>query len=352
MSSMHSQPTPDGNAGMEGKSRVFVTRHLPQPALDLLDEHAEVEVWSGELPPPREVLLQKVGDVDGLLALLTDCVDAALLDAAPRLRVVSNYAVGYDNVVVPAATERGVLVTNTPDVLTEATADFTMALLLAAARRIVESAQYVKAGLWKTWGPEILLGREVSGATLGLVGLGRIGQAVARRAAGFGMRILYTAPAPKPEQEAAFGLEYMPLEHLLQQSDFVSLHCPLTNDTRHLLNRDRLEQMKPTAIVVNTARGAVIDTDALVDVLRRKPIIAALDVTDPEPLPADHPLLALPNALVVPHVASATVETRTRMALVAARNLIAALRGERPPFLVNPEAWNNRRGEATHRSMS
>ena len=351
MSSMHREPASGGQAGTGGKPRVFVTRHLPQPALDLLDEHAQVEVWPGELPPPREILLQKVGDVDGLLALLTDRVDAALLDAAPRLRVVSNYAVGYDNVVVPAATERGVLVTNTPDVLTEATADFAMALLLAAARRIVESEQYVKAGLWKTWGPEILLGREVSGATLGLVGLGRIGQAVARRAAGFGMRILYTAPAPKPGQETMLGLEYMPLEHLLQQSDFVSLHCPLTNDTRHLLNLDRLEQLKPTAIVVNTARGAVIDTDALVDVLRRKPIIAALDVTDPEPLPADHPLLSLPNALVVPHVASATVETRTRMALVAARNLIAALRGERPPFLVNPEAWNNRRGGAAQRSM-
>lgn len=334
MSNMH-----DPQAHDDGRPRIFVTRHLPQPALDLLAEHTQMEVWPGELPPPREVLLEKVVDIDGLLALLTDRIDAPLLDAAPRLKVVSNYAVGYDNVVVPAATERGVLVTNTPDVLTEATADFALALMLAAARRIVESEQYVKAGLWKTWGPEILLGREVSGATLGLIGLGRIGQAVARRAAGFGMRILYTASAPKPEQEAALGVEYVSLEQLLERSDIVSLHCPLTSATRHLLNQETLGLLKPTAIVVNTARGPVIDTDALVDILRRKPIIAALDVTDPEPLPADHPLLELPNALVVPHVASATVETRTRMGLVAARNLIAALKGERPPFLVNPDAW-------------
>lgn len=330
----------------DGKPRIFVTRHLPQPALDLLAEHTDMEVWQDELPPPREVLLEKVADIDGLLALLTDRIDAPLLDAAPRLKVVSNYAVGYDNVVVTAATERGVLVTNTPDVLTEATADFAMALMLAAARRIVESEQYVKAGLWKTWGPEILLGREVSGATLGLIGLGRIGQAVARRASGFGMRILYTASTPKPEQEAALGVEYAPLEQLLERSDIVSLHCPLTGATRHLLNRETLELLKPTAVIVNTARGPVIDTVALVDILRRKPIIAALDVTDPEPLPADHPLLGLPNALVVPHVASATVETRTRMALVAARNLIAALQGQRPSFLVNPDAWKSEHGTA------
>jgi glyoxylate reductase len=319
--------------------RVYVTRHLPQPALDLLSQHTDMEVWPDELPPPREELLQHVGNIDGLLALLTDRIDAALLDAAPRLRVVSNYAVGYDNVDIEAATTRGVLVTNTPDVLTEATADFTMALMLAAARRVVEGEAYVKAGHWKTWGPETLLGQDVYGATLGMIGLGRIGQAVVRRARGFDMRILYYNRTRRPDLESAYDLVYVPLEQLLAESDFISLHCPLTQETRHLIDREALERMKPTAILVNTARGPVVDTDALVEVLRDKPIVAALDVTDPEPLPADHPLLQLPNVLVVPHIASATVATRTRMAMVAAENLLAALRGERPRFLVNPSAW-------------
>ncbi len=319
--------------------RVYVTRHLPQSAIDLLAKHTEMKLWPAELPPPREELLGHVGDIDGLLALLTDRVDGELLDAAPRLRVVSNYAVVYDNVDLRAATARGVLVTNTPDVLTETTADFDIALMLAAARGVVEGQAYVKAGHWKTWGPETLLGHDLHGATLGLIGLGRIGRAVVRRATGFGMRILYSDANRKPDQEAAFGLIHVPMDQLLAESDIISLHCPLTEQTRHLINREALERLKPHAILVNTARGPVVDTDALVEVLRRKPIVAALDVTDPEPLPADHPLLELPNALVTPHIASATVQTRTRMALVAVENLLAALRGERPPFLVNSEAW-------------
>jgi glyoxylate reductase len=316
--------------------RVYVTRHLPQPALDLLARHTQLSVWSGELPPPRAVLMKEVANIDGLLALLTDRVDQALLDAAPRLRVVSNYAVGYDNIDVPAATRKGVVVTNTPDVLTETSADFAIALMLAAARRMVEAEQYVKAGRWRTWGPETLLGRDLYGATLGLVGLGRIGLATARRARGFGTRMLYHTPSRKPEAEQELGLEYAELEDLLRQSDFVSLHCPLNDDTYHLIDHDALQIMKPDVVLVNTARGPVVDTQALIEALRSKPMIAALDVTDPEPLPADHELLKLPNALVVPHIASASVQTRTRMALMAAENLLAALRGERPHSIVNP----------------
>lgn len=327
---------------MSDLPRVYVTRHLPQPALDLLGRHAQVVVWPGELPPPRAVLMKEVAEADGLLALLTDRVDAALLDAAPRLRVVSNYAVGYDNIDVPAASARRVLVTNTPGVLTETVADFTLALMLAAARRVIESEQYVRTGRWRTWGPETLLGRDLYGATLGVIGLGQIGRAVARRARGFGMRILYSAPTRKLDAEQADGVEYAPLERLLAESDVVSLHCPLNDETYHLIDHDALELLKPEAILVNTARGLVVDTRALVEALRQKPVIAALDVTDPEPLPPDHPLLALPNALVTPHVASASTRTRTRMALMAAENLLAALRGERPPFLVNPEAWPER----------
>lgn len=328
---------------MSDLPRVYVTRRIPQPALDMLAPHVRLTLWPGELPPPYPVLLKELADCAGLLALLTDRIDAALLDAAPRLRVVSNYAVGYDNIDLDAASARGVLVTNTPDVLTETTADLTLALLLTTARRISEAEQYVKAGRWRTWGPEVLLGRELHGATLGLVGLGRIGAAVARRAQGFGMRILYHTPHPKPAAEAQ-GLRHAPLELLLAHSDVVSLHCPLSDETYHLIDREALALMKPDALLINTARGPVVDTRALAETLRQRPAFtAALDVTDPEPLPADHELLGLPNALVVPHIGSASVQTRTRMGTMAAENLLAALRGERPPALVNPEAWERRR---------
>lgn len=324
---------------MSDRPHVYVTRRLPQPALDLLSQHAHVTLWPGELPPPRAVLAKELAEADGLLALLTDRVDAALMDVAPRLRVVSNFAAGYDNVDVPEATRRNIMVTNTPDVLTETTADFVFALMLGAARRLAESEQYVKAGRWRAWGPETLLGRDIYGTTLGLIGFGRVGQAVARRAWGFGMRVLYTGTSRKPEAERALGAEFVGLERLLETSDIVSLHCPLTDETYQLIDREALERMKPEAMLINTARGPVVDTKALVEVLRRKAIIAALDVTDPEPLPPDHPLLALPNAFVTPHVASASAHTRTRMALMAAENLLAALRDERPQHLVNTELW-------------
>jgi glyoxylate reductase len=327
---------------MSDLPRVYVTRRLPQPALELLSQHVRATVWPGELPPPRAVLLKEVVRADGLLALPADRVDAALLDAAPYLRVVSNLAADCENVDIAAAKRRGVLVTTTPGVLAETTADFTFALMLAVSRRVAEAEQLVRAGRWRAWGPEMLLGRDVWGATLGIVGMGQVGRAVARRAEGFGMRVLFHTPHRRIEDEREGGPTYASLEQLLAESDIVSLHCPLNDETYQLIDREALAQMKPDAILVNTAHGLIVDTKALLETLRHKPIVAALDVTDPEPLPSDHPLLTLPNVLVTPHMASASVATRTRMALLAAENLLDALRGERPRHLVNQETWQER----------
>jgi glyoxylate reductase len=324
------------------RPRVFVTRLIPDDGLDPVREATEADIWTDELPPPRDELLKRVAGVDGVLALLTDRVDDAFLDAAgPQLKVVSNYAVGFDNVDVPACTRRGVAVGNTPGVLTDTTADLAWTLLMAAARRIVEGADYVRADRWKTWGPLLLLGPDVHGSTIGIVGFGRIGQAVARRAMGFGMRIVYhDLQRAEAAVEAAYGATFLPLEELLAQSDFVSLHVNLTDVTRHLINADTLRQMKPTAVLVNTARGPVVDSMALVDALRDGVIAAAaLDVTDPEPMPASHPLVSLPNCLIVPHIASASRATRGKMAAMAAANLLAGVRGERLPTPVNPEVY-------------
>ncbi|HEX2280333.1 MAG TPA: D-glycerate dehydrogenase [Thermomicrobiales bacterium] len=317
---------------------VAVTRGIPEAGLQLVQEATTVKLWDQEMPPSAEELDALLEGCDGAITLLTDRIDGAVLDRHPGLKVISNFAVGYDNIDVPAATERGVLVCNTPDVLTNATADHTWALLLAAARRIPESIAYVRDGKWKTWGPLLLLGQEVSGATIGIVGLGRIGKEVAKRARGFDMRVL----AFDPFEDSAFAREhqvtYVPLEQLLTESDFVTLHVTLSPDTRHLIAGAELARMKPTSILVNASRGPVVDTDALVDALRTGSILgAALDVTDPEPLPADHPLVNMTNCIVVPHTASATVQTRDRMAELAARNLLAGLRGERPPAGVNAD---------------
>jgi glyoxylate reductase len=296
------------------------------------------------LPPSPEQLAALLRGCDGALTLLTDAIDGAVLDREPQLKVVSNLAVGYDNVDVPAATARGVAVCNTPGVLTETTADFAWALLMAAARRVVEGVDYVRAGKWRTWGPMLLRGRDLTGATLGIVGFGRIGREVAKRARGFEMRVLAYDPVEDEAAARALGVEYRPLDALLREADFVTLHVVLTPETERLIGARELGLMKPEAILVNAARGPVVDTDALVAALRGGEIGgAALDVTDPEPLPADHPLLSLPNAIVVPHMASATVATRDRMAELAARNLLAVLRGERPPGIVNPEVLE--RGE-------
>ena len=317
---------------------VAVTREIPEAGLRRLRESAVVKVWDQELPPTEDELDSLLEGCDGGITLLTDRIDGSVLDRHPQLRVISNFAVGYDNIDVPAASERGVLVCNTPEVLTNATADHTWALLLAAARRIPESMAYVRDGKWRTWGPLLLLGQEVSGATIGIVGLGRIGKEVARRARGFDMRVLAFDPFEDAEFARDHEVSYVPLEQLLKDADFVTLHVALTPETQHLIGGNELERMKATAILINASRGPVVDTNALVDALQAGSILgAALDVTDPEPLPADHPLVTMPNCIVVPHTASATVQTRNSMAELAAQNLLAGLRGERPPAAVNAD---------------
>src|SRR3954469_1827360 len=299
-------------------ARVFVTRALPGGALDRLGERHEVQVWPEPSPPPAAALAERVVDVDGLLALLTDRVDGELIASAGRLRAIANYAVGTDNVDLGAATAARIPVGNTPDVLTDATADLAFALLLAAARRLPAAAAAVHAGEWRTFRPDAFLGHDVAGATLGIVGYGRIGRAVARRAQGFGMEVLHSSRSGG-----------IPLEALLERSDYVSLHAPLTPDTRRLIGAQQLRLMKPPAILVNAARGELVDTGALEQALRDGAIAgAALDVTDPEPLPADHSLLSAPNVLVVPHIGSATEATRAKMADMAVHNLLAALDGQ------------------------
>lgn len=322
------------------KPRVFVTRIIPSQGLDLVHEHCDVDLWTEELPPSREALLQRVQGVEGLLSLLTDRIDGEVLDAAgPLLKVVSNHAVGYDNIDVPAATARGIPIGNTPGILTDATADFAFALLMAAARRVVEGERYVREGKWKTWGPSLLLGPDIHGATLGIVGFGRIGQAMAKRARGFDMRVIYYDPT-QPCCDPTIDAFPVDLETLLRESDFVSLHTPLTRETRGLMNAERLAQMKSTGILINTARGPVVDPVALYDALKGKRIFAAaLDVTDPEPIPLDSPLLTLDNLIVVPHIASASFATRQKMSLMAAQNLIAGLHGERLPNCINPQVY-------------
>ena len=322
-----------------GKPKVFVTRIIPDEGLDQIRAFCDATVWEDELPPPREVLLRETRDCEGLVSLLTDKIDGELMDACPRLRVVSNYAVGFDNLDIPAGTSRGILMGNTPGVLTETTADFAFALLMAAARRIVEGADYVRAGRWKTWGPLLLLGHDVHHATLGLIGLGRIGVEMAKRARGFDMHVLYYDVIRHEDFEQQHGLTYAPLEDVLAQADFVSVHTPLTPETHHLMNGERFALMKPNAILINTSRGPVVESDALLEALQSGRIAgAALDVTEPEPLPADSPLVQQENCLVVPHIASASRVTRGKMSDIAARNLIAGLKGEPLPNGLNNEA--------------
>ena len=319
------------------KPKVFVARVIPAKGLDLIREFCDADVWLDELPPPYEEIIRRVHDVEGIVSLLTDKIDAAVMDSAPRLKVISNMAVGVDNVDVAAATARKLPVGNTPGVLTDATADIAFALLLSAARRLPEGQKYVRDGLWKTWHPQFLLGADLVGATLGIIGFGRIGQAVAKRAHGFDLRMIYYDPTAEP----MFGASSVDLDTLLRESDFVSLHVPLTSATRHLVNAEFLSKMKPTAILVNTSRGGVVDQPALYDALKSKRIFAAaLDVTDPEPLPMNSPLLELENCLIVPHLGSASKHTRDMMSVLAAQNLIAGLKGERLPNCVNPNVYS------------
>ncbi|MBI4789574.1 MAG: D-glycerate dehydrogenase [Chloroflexi bacterium] len=322
------------------KPKVFVTRLIPEEGLAMVREATAMKLWEGELPPPHKVLLDEVREVEGLLSLLTDKIDAALMDSNPRLKVISNFAVGYDNIDIPAATARGIPIGNTPGVLTDTTADLAFTLMMAAARRIQESIDYVRAEKWKTWGPKLLMGQDIHGATLGIIGFGRIGQGMAKRAGGFGMRVLYYDVYRRQDLEQTMDVTFADMDTLLRESDFVTVHTDLNETTRHMMNAAAFAKMKPTAIVINTARGPIVDPQALYAALKSGKIGgAALDVTEPEPIPTDSPLLTLPNCLIVPHIASASVATRGKMAQMAAANLLAGLRGEKLPTCVNPEVY-------------
>jgi glyoxylate reductase len=322
------------------KPKVFVTRVIPEKGLDIVREFCDVDLWQSELPPTHEELSQHIRGIDGLLCLLTDKIDGEVMDdAGPQLKVISNHAVGYDNIDVSAATARKIPVGNTPDVLTDATADFAFALLMVVARRIPEAERYVHDGKWKTWGPMTLLGVDIKGATLGLVGFGRIGKAVARRALGFDMRVIYYNTSKK-KHDPSIKATRVDFETLLEESDFISLHTPLTPDTRHLIDAEAFSKMKSNAVLVNTARGPIVDPDALHEALKERRIFGAgLDVTDPEPLPPDSPLLTLDNVVIAPHIASASKSSREKMSWMAAQNLIAGLKGDRLPNCVNPQVY-------------
>lgn len=321
--------------------KVFVTRQLPTD-LEPLHQVATVEVWPKQQPPPVAVLREKVPELDGLLCLLTDTIDPALIAAAPALKVISQMAVGYDNIDIAAATARRIPVGHTPGVLTDATADLTWALLMAAARRVVEGDRFTRSGQWQTWSPDLLLGPNITGATLGIVGFGRIGQAVARRAKGFEMRILYTSRhRANLDLEQVLGVEFVPFELLLQSSDFITIHTPLSPETHHLFSQHQFEQMQRSAILINTARGSIVDPEALYQALSSGQIAgAAIDVTEPEPIAMDSPLLGLDNLIITPHIGSASWQTRKKMADMAIENLIAGLSGDRLPYCVNPEVYS------------
>ena len=330
---------------MPAKPKVFVSRVIPEAGLAQIREACDAEVWRDPLPPPADVLQSKIASLDGLVSLLTDKLDAKTLDKAPRLKVISNFAVGFNNIDIQACTERGICVGNTPGVLTDATADMAFCLLISAARRVVEGHQYTIAGNWRTWEPLGHLGQDLVGRTLGIVGMGRIGYALAKRCrGGWDMRVLYHDVYKSEQAEADFGATQVDLPTLLGESDFVSLHADLNDSTRGMIGAAQLRMMKRSAVLINTARGPLVDQKALAAALKAGTIFAAgLDVTDPEPPNMNDPLLMLPNVVIAPHIASATVETRNRMAEICARNLIAGLTGADLPAWVNPDVAANRR---------
>ncbi len=317
-------------------ARVFVTRTVAKEAVALLSKYAEVDTWDEEEQIPREEFLRRIADVDGILIWGGDPIDGKAMAAAPKLKVIANVSAGYNNIDVEAATQRGIRVSNTPGVVTGSTADLAFALMLAISRRLVEMTEIVKNGEWRDFGPMEILGCDVHGKTLGIIGMGRIGAAVAQRARGFDMKVLYHNRHRRPD-DAEFGAEYVKdIPTLLSRSDFVSIHVPLNDETRHLIGAGELSFMKPTAILVNTSRGAVIDQQALYEALKRKQILgAALDVTDPEPMSPDDPLLKLDNVIVTPHIGTQTLATSTNMSIMGAQNLIAGLKGEPMPNCVN-----------------
>lgn len=323
------------------KPKTLVTRVIPDQGMDEINEFTNADVWPGDEPPDYDVLLQKIEGVEGLVCLLTDQIDAKLMDAGGSLKVISQMAVGFDNIDIDAATERGIPVGHTPGVLTDTTADFAFTLLMTAARRVTEGVRYVKAGKWKTWGPTLLMGQDIHHATLGIIGLGRIGQGMAKRASGFDMKVVFYDNYVDPEIAKELGAKSVSMDELLAQSDFISMHVPLTEETEHMIDAQAFQQMKPSAILINTSRGPVVDPKALYDALTSGQLsYAALDVTEPEPIEPDNPLLALDNCIVVPHIASSSLATRNKMASMTAANLRAGLSGERLPNCVNPEVYD------------
>jgi glyoxylate reductase len=326
------------------RAKVYITKRLPAEGLKRVRSSCRVKMWGDEVGSPRRVLLREVREAEGLFCSIRESVDEELLNAASRLKVVSNLGVGYDNIDVAAATRRGIPVGNTPGVLTDTTADLAFGLLMAASRRIVEGDRRVRAGKWKYWDFAGFLGEDVHGATLGIVGMGKIGTAVALRAKGFGMKIIYHDVVRREDLEGELGIEYAPLDELLADSDFVTIHTDLNQGTLHLMNAERIGLMKKTAILVNTSRGTIVDNMALYRALNKGTIRgAALDVTDPEPIPKNHPLLSLENVVVTPHIGSASTATRARMMELAVDNLLAGLKGDRLPHCVNPEVYGRNR---------
>jgi glyoxylate reductase len=320
------------------KPKIYVTRELPERGLKVIKQFFDAEVWPEFAPPPKKVIIEKAKSVDALATLLSDKIDAEVFNAAPKLKIVSQLAVGFDNIDLVEATKRGIYVTNTPEVLTDTTADFAWALLMAVARRVVEGDKYIRSGQWKVgWHPAMLTGRDVFGTTIGIVGAGRIGYAMAKRALGFDMKVLFYDVIPRPEIEK-LGAKKVDLTTLLRQSDFITIHVPLMKETHHLINEEKLKLMKKTAYIINNSRGPVVDEKALHIALKEGWIAGAgLDVFEQEPTPLDDPLLKLENIVVAPHISSASLETRAKMSEMVADNLVSFFQGKRPPNLVNPD---------------
>lgn len=321
------------------KPRVYVTREMPERGLRIIKERFDVEVWADYAPPPKKIIVEKAANIDALATLLSDKIDAEVYDSAPKLKIISQMAVGFDNIDVVEATKRGICVTNTPGVLTETTADFAWTLLMAVARRIVEADKYVRSGQWKVgWHPMMMQGRDIHGATLGIVGLGRIGCAIAKRAQGFDMKVLYYDVIRRPDFEKEYNIKFAEMTQLFKEADFITINTPLSKETVHLVDEKKLKSMKKTAYLINNARGPIVDEKALYKALKEGWIAGAgLDVFEVEPTPIENPLLQLNNVVVAPHISSASYETRSRMAEMVAENLVAFFEGKKPPNLVNPE---------------
>ncbi|PHD71717.1 D-glycerate dehydrogenase [Bacillus sp. AFS043905] len=325
------------------KPKVYITRRIPEQIVKRINKTCEVRMWDHEdIPIPYEILEKEIGEIDGLLCLLTETIDDALIRKAKNLKIIANMAVGYNNIDINSATTHGIMVTNTPDVLTETTADLTFGLLMATARRLIEASDYLKSGEWKTWSPMQLTGLDIHGATLGIIGLGRIGEALVRRAKGFDMKVLYSNRSRKYEQEYELGINYTSLENLLLESDFVCVMVPYTTETKNLIGSEQLSLMKENAVLINTARGGIVNEIALYNAIKNREIWGAgIDVFENEPVSLDHPLLTLPNVVTLPHIGSASIATRTKMANLAVTNLMTALQNEKPQNLLNDICFNN-----------